>query len=80
MVDKAVNQSDTCADVLHCAREVLKLEDRPNKVLCIFKLDGSLVPATEGWTLEKYLRKCHTFSFPEKTQIGIGSVPIEVVP
>ena len=78
MVDVAVNRSDTYADVLRHAHEVLKLEDRPDKVLCIFELNGSLVPATEGWTLEKYLRKCHTS--PEKTKICVGSVPIEVVP
>ena len=59
MVDIAVNRSDTYADVLRRAREVVKIEDRPDKVLCIFKLNGSLVPATEGWTLDKYLRKCH---------------------
>ena len=36
MLDIAVNHSDTYADVLHRAREVLKLEDRRDKVLCIF--------------------------------------------
>ena len=56
MVDIAVNRSDTYADVLHRAREVVRIEDRPDKVLCIFKLNGSLVP---GWTLDRYLCKCH---------------------
>ena len=76
MVDLAVNRSDTYADVVRRSCEVLKLQERPDKVLCLFKLNGSLVPATEGWTLEQYLRKCHTS--PEKTKIGVGSVPIEV--
>ena len=38
MVDTAVNRSDTYAEVLRRAREVVKIEDRPDKVLCIFKL------------------------------------------
>ena len=36
MVDIAVNQLDTYADVLHCAHEVLKLEDSPDKVLHVY--------------------------------------------
>ena len=77
MVDMTANRSDTYADVVHHACEVLKLQDRPGRVMCIFKLNGSLVPDAEGWTLDQYLRKCHTSA--EKTRIGIGSVPIEVV-
>lgn len=76
LVDMVANRSDNYMDVIRRACAILKLE-KTGKVQCLFKLNGSLIPDAEGWTLESYLKKCHTS--PDKTKIGVGYVPVEVI-
>ena len=56
MVDMVANRSDTYMEVIRRACAVLKLEEK-GKIQCLFKLNGSLIPQTEEWSLDYYLQK-----------------------
>ena len=60
------------------ACKVLKIPDeKPGKILCLFKLSGSLIPDTDGRTIGRFIRQLHIS--PTKTKIGVGYVPMEVL-